>query len=114
VRVIAWCSIAIALTGCAQLPSTGDGVVALEVTPPATLTLAAGDSVQLIAAARDSQGEEITADIRWATPDTTLTVDSITGLVVAIDSSGTGRVQAAIGNLHSSFLTFQLTPQAGL
>lgn len=101
------------LLGCANLPTTGDGVVALEVLQPTSLTLAAGNSVQLEARALDRSGAVVSAEIRWATPDTTVTVDSLTGLVTALAASGSGRVQASIGTLRSSLITFALAPAPG-
>jgi hypothetical protein len=100
------------LAGCGQLPVTGDGVVALEVTQPASLTLAAGASVQLEARALDQNGDEVATSILWGTPDTTITVDSATGLVTGVTESGIGRVQAAVGTLHSNLITFTLTAPA--
>jgi hypothetical protein len=102
-------AVLLGLFGCANLPTTGDGIVALEVTQPASLTLAEGTALQLEARALDRAGEPVAAEIRWATPDTTLTVDSLTGVVTAIASSGSGRVQASVGSLRSSILTFTLT-----
>jgi hypothetical protein len=99
--------------GCANLPTTGDGVVALEVTQPSTLTLAQGNAVQLEARALDRSGAEVAAEIRWLTPDTTVTVDSLTGLVTAVAESGSGKVQASHGTLRSSLITFTLAPAPG-
>lgn len=97
------------LGGCGQLPVTGDGVVALEVTQPASTTLQPGQSVQLEARALDRNGDEVTTDITWSTPDTTLTVEEATGLVTGVTESGTGRVQASAGTLRSNLITFTLT-----
>ncbi len=103
-----------ALAGCGQLPVTGDGVVALEVTQPVSLTLAAGASVQLEARALDRNGDEVASTVSWSTPDTTVVVDATTGLVTGVAESGTGRVQASVGTLHSDLITFTLTaPDAG-
>lgn len=100
--------------GCANLPASGDGVVALELTIPASLALEFGQTVQLQARALDATGEPVAgAVITWATPDTTITVDETTGLVTAVDSAGTGRVQAAVGTLHSELITFTLQPASG-
>jgi len=95
---------------CSDLPVTGDGVVLLEVTTPASLTLRQGDSLALSARALDQQGEEVAAAVTWATPDTTITV-SETGVVTAVTASGTGRVQASVGTLRSNIITFSLQPQ---
>lgn len=100
------------LSGCANLPTSGDGIVALEVVQPASLTLAQGSSIQLTARAVDRSGTIVAADVRWRTPDSTLVVDSLTGEVTAITDAGTGRVQASTGTLRSSILTFALTAAA--
>lgn len=102
------------VAGCANLPVDGDGVVALEVTSPASLVLSEGQSVQLEARALDRNGAVVPdAAIVWATPDTTITVEEGTGVVTAIDSTGTGRVQAAVGTLRSELITFTLQPAPG-
>ena len=98
------------VSGCGNLPVTGDGVVALEVTVPTTLTLAEGQSRQLTARALNAQGEEVVADIHWRTPDATVTVEELTGVVTAAAASGIGRVQATLGTLRSELITFTLVP----
>lgn len=99
-----------ALHGCATLPVTGDGVVALEVDIPSSLTLIEGDSRQLTARALDRDGLEVAAPIRWSTPDTTIAVDELTGVVTGLTPSGTGRVQASVETLRSDVITFTLQP----
>jgi hypothetical protein len=101
------------LAGCGNLPVTGDGVVALELTLPTSLTLEEGQSRQLTARALDASGDEVTAEIRWQTPDETVVVDELTGVVTGAASSGTGRVQATLGTLRSDLITFTLLPAAG-
>jgi hypothetical protein len=56
----------------------------------------------------------VVASIRWQAADTTVTVDSLSGLVTAISGSGSGRVQASVGTLRSAILTFTLTTAAGV
>jgi hypothetical protein len=97
--------------GCGNLPVTTDGVVALEIEIPASLVLVEGTSRQLVARAYDRNGNEVSsAEIRWHTPDETVSVDELTGIVTALASSGTGRVQASVGSLRSDLLTFTLQP----
>jgi hypothetical protein len=98
------------LVGCANLPSSGDGIVALEVTLPPSLTLQEGASVQLTARALNAQGEVVTAQILWQTPDETVTVDELSGVVTGAAAAGTGRVQATVGTLRSDLITFTLVP----
>ena len=96
--------------GCGNLPSTTDGVVALEIDIPSPLTLIEGTSRQLTARAFNSQGEQVATDIWWRTPDSTIVVDSATGVVTALAASGVGRVQASAGTLRSDLITFTLQP----
>lgn len=107
-----WMTVAalLLLTGCGNLPTTGDGVVALEIDIPSSLTLEEGQSRQLTARALNAQGEEVAAEIRWSTPDETVTVEELTGVVTGLAASGTGRVQATVGTLHSDLITFTLVP----
>lgn len=95
--------------GCSDLPTTGDGVVSLQVVNPATQLLTEGSSVTLIARALDADGEEVAVAIAWSTPDTTISVTDA-GVVTALAASGTGRVQAAVGRLRSNIITFSLQP----
>lgn len=107
------CAAVLVLAGCGNLPVTGDGVVALEVTIPSPLTLEEGQSRQLTARALDAQGQEVTAEIRWRTPDETVVVDELTGVVTGAAPAGTGRVQATLGTLRSDLITFTLIPAPG-
>lgn len=104
-------ALALLVVGCANLPTTGDGIVELRVELPASTTLAEGGTVQLSALAYDRTGAVVTdAAIVWSTPDTTVSVDPALGVVTGLTESGTGRVQAAIGTLRSNLITFTLQP----
>ena len=103
-------ALALCVTGCSSLPSDGDGVVALELRSPLAITLRSGESLTLVARALDREGEVVAAPIRWRTADTTIAVDSVTGTVTALQGSGSGRVQAAVGTLRSDLITFTLQP----
>lgn len=98
------------LAGCGNLPASGDGIVALEIIQPSSLQLQEGASRQLTARALDAQGEEVVTDIRWQTPDATVVVEELTGVVTAVAASGIGRVQATAGTLRSNLITFTLLP----
>jgi hypothetical protein len=90
------------LLGCSDLSEGEGGVVALEVTAPAGNAVEVGDTVQYTARALNIQGEEVAAEIRWATPDTAnISVDSLTGIVVGKAGATVGRVQASAGSLLS-------------
>ena len=99
------------LAGCSKLPTTTDGVVAIEIRVPASLTLRLGDSVTLQARALNQQGDSVAGVIRWFTVDTAaVTVDSTTGLVKPKLGSGSARIQASVGTLHSDPLVLKLAP----
>ena len=90
------------LLGCSDLSEGEGGVVALEVTAPAGGAVEVGDTVQYTARALNIQGEEVAAEIRWATPDTAnISVDSLTGLVAGKAGATVARVQASVGSLLS-------------
>jgi hypothetical protein len=90
------------LLGCSDLSEGEDGVVALEVTAPAGGAVEVGDTVQYTARALNIQGEEVAAEIRWATPDTAnVSVDSLSGLVAGKAGATVARVQASTGSLLS-------------
>lgn len=100
-----------ALMACSALPSTGDGIVALEIqyTPPLVLKL--GETLTLSARALNQQGDPVPAEIRWQTPDTlAISVDSVSGVVRALLGTGTGRIQARVGTLNSDLLSIALQP----
>ena len=104
-------AVALVLGACSALPVEGDGVVALELRLPTSLTLKQGDSLTLHARALDKQGDSVAADIRWHTPDTAaVALDSVRGVVVARLATGTARVQAAVGSLHSDLVSITLQP----
>ena len=99
------------LAGCSKLPTTTDGVVAIEIRVPASLTLRLGDSVTLQARALNQQGDSVAGVIRWFTVDTAaVTVDSVRGVVTPRLGSGSARVQASVGSLHSDPLVLLLAP----
>ncbi|MBA2292373.1 MAG: hypothetical protein H0W15_07955 [Gemmatimonadales bacterium] len=100
------------LAGCSSLPGDADGVVSLELRSPVAVTLSQGASFTLQAQALDRNGEIVNAPIRWRTADTTITVDSVSGVVTALQGTGTGTVQAALGTLRGPDVVFTLQPAA--
>ncbi len=109
-KIMAPFVIALAIGACADLPVTGDGVVELKVERPASTTLRQGSTIRLKATAHGMDGQPVDIEIRWATPDTTVDVDPLTGDVTAVAGSGNGRVQASVGTLRSDVITFILQP----
>ncbi len=107
------------LAGCSGLTGVSDGVVTLEVDSPISATLEVGETVRVVARAIDQNGTDVPGVIRWATPDTTVDVDAMTGDVTGrIAQGGLARVQASVpgrsGPLVSGFLTFTITARPDL
>jgi hypothetical protein len=98
----------IVVAGCSNLDEGAGGVVGLEIQVPVNRTIEVTQSVQLTASGLDKDGNVVPdAVITWRTPDTTVTVDSLTGLVTGL-FPGTGRVQAVEGSLASELETFNI------
>ena len=102
----------VTLVACASLPDTGDGIVALEIRLADTAkNLVIGDSLTLHARALNQAGDSVEALVRWRTPDTLLvSLDSVSGVVVALASSGAARIQAHTGTLYSNPVLITLHP----
>ena len=93
------------LIACSNVTET-NGVISLEVLAPLNPAVEVGDTLHLTARALDRDGNEVTtAPIVWRTPDTTLAVDSLAGVVTGLVGPATGRVQAQTGTLASNFVT---------
>ena len=90
----------VALAGCSDI-SGSRGVVALELRLPSPPAVEQFDTLTLRARAIDPDGDSVAAEIFWRTPDTTLIIADSTGRLTTALTSGTGRVQARVGNLYS-------------
>lgn len=89
-----------------------NGVIALEVLSPLNPAVEVSDTLHLTARALDRDGNEVAnAPVTWRTPDTTLAVDTQTGIVTGLVGPSTGRVQASTGTLNSNFLTITVRPR---
>jgi hypothetical protein len=105
-----WTLVGAVLAGCSGLDEGEAGVVALEVRTPNPPLMETGETVQLSARPLDKDGDSVAATVIWRTPDTTATVDSITGVVTAV-APGTARFQASVGSLTSDLISLTvLTP----
>jgi hypothetical protein len=103
----------LAAVACSNANDLGNGVIAIQVTPPNPTTIALGDTVQFQATALDENGDSVAAAIYWVTPDTTLTiVDSVLGLVTGRYPNVTGRVGAYYQQLNTSFTTLTIQAQS--
>jgi hypothetical protein len=96
--------------GCSNLTEGAGGVVGIEIQIPTLTTLELGESIQLTARALDKQGNPVPATLEWRAPDPTLTVDQA-GVITGI-APGAGRVQAFVGSLASSLVSFTIIPRA--
>lgn len=108
----AWLLGSCLLAACSNLTADNGGVVSLEVQRPEPATVEVGDTIQLTAVALDRNGEAVDANIVWRTADTTLSVDSTTGLVTGLVANQTGRVQASETTLSSQPITLSVVAAA--
>ena len=104
-------SLSLLLIGCSNLPEGPSSVVALEISTPDPASIEVGEQLQLTARALNKDGEEVPATIIWRAPDTTLTVDSLTGVITGA-FTGPGRVQAFNGLLASGLVQFTVVAPA--
>lgn len=96
--------------GCSNLTEGAGGVVGLEIRTPTLKTIEVGETLPLSAQALDKNGNPVSAEIIWRAPDPTLTVDQA-GVITGV-SAGTGRVQAFVGSLASSLVSFTVIARA--
>lgn len=101
----------VAVTACSHL-SSGTGPVAIQLVLQQPYELEVGDTVQLRAYALDEAGDSVGAPIIWRAPDSTVTIDSLTGRATAVYPSVSGRVQARTGTLVSDVVTFSTYPRS--
>ena len=107
-------TLAASVAACGDLPTTSDGVAFLEIHPPASTTVALGATLQFSALALDKAGNPVDVQVRWRTPDPSISINEASGLVTGVEE-GTGRVQAYIGNneLVSDFVLVTVVAPAG-
>jgi hypothetical protein len=96
--------------GCSNLTESSGGIVGLDIRAPTLKTIEVGETLPLSAQALDRNGAPVAAQITWRAPDPTMTVDQ-TGVITGV-SPGTGRVQAFVGSLASSLVSFTVTARA--
>lgn len=102
-----------ALAACSGATDIGNGVIAIELRPPAVKTIDFGDTARFGARALDKEGDSVAAEIVWVTPapDTTLILDERLGLITSAFPSARLRVQARLGNFFSGIDTIRVTPR---
>jgi len=104
---------ALAVLGCSSLGDPGVPV-AIEFLIPDPAWVEIGDTITLRARLLDQGGDSVeSAALRWRTPDTTVAVDSITGLFTGrfVTSAG-GRVQPTAGSLVGPIVNFTVLAHA--
>lgn len=109
-RVVA--AAAVLLVACSSL-GEGNGAVSIEIFVPSPASVEVGDTITMRARLLDINGDSIAGTIRWRTPDTTLTIDSIDGRLTGLIAT-TGRIQAVSGSLvvPNPPLLFNIRPRA--
>jgi hypothetical protein len=93
---VAGAALAFAPAACSNLSDNSEGIATLDVRLPVNFYLEQGRPLTLTAVARNASGDSVAANIVWRTPDTTITVDSTSGTVTGLYSTGKGRVQVAV------------------
>ena len=101
----------LAVMGCSSLDEGQAGVVGIEVRVPGPDSIEVGESIQLAARPLDKNGDSAAAAVTWVSVDPTATVDAATGVLTGV-SVGSARVQATVGSLGSSLITFAVVPAA--
>jgi hypothetical protein len=98
------------VTACSQLEPDFDSVIALEVVVPDSGFMERGDTLYPRARALNGRGDSVEATVTWATLDTAiLEVDGTTGAARG-KATGTGRIQARVGNLPSNPIAVIVQP----
>ena len=100
--------------GCSSLNSDANGVVAIEVTSPATAVMEDRDTINLVtttlsARALNLNGDSVDVRIVWTSADTSARIiDSIVPLIAGNGTFGAPRIQAREGSLGSPVVAYQL------
>jgi hypothetical protein len=104
---------ALAVLGCSSLGEPGVPV-AIEFLVPKPSQVEVGDTIVLRARLLDQSGDSAdSGELRWRTPDTTVAVDSITGVFTGlVVTSAGGRVQPTAGTLVGPIVTFTVLAHA--
>jgi len=109
-RALAWL-LPLLVAGCSSLDEGQAGVVGIEVQVPGPDTLEVGESIQLGARPLDKNGDSASAAVTWVSVDPTASIDPSTGVLTGL-SVGTARIQATVGSLGSSLISFAIVPRA--
>lgn len=109
-RGLSWIAL-VAAAACSNFTATEEGVTTLVLFVPQPAEVEAGQTLQLHAAAVNADGDTVAAPIIWRALDTTITVDSLAGLLTGVIAGQSGWVIARTGTLFSDSVRFDvLTP----
>lgn len=105
-----WLVLAASVVACSQATDLGNGVIAIETRPSVPQTMDRGDTARFRARAVDVNGDSVAANLVWRTPspDTTLIVDSVAGIITSVFPDVTLRAQAFLGSFASAFDTVRV------
>jgi uncharacterized protein YjdB len=110
VKRLAFLGLTMVTLGCSSLTEATGGVVGLDIRTPTLKTIEVGETLPLTAQALDKNGNPVPVAITWRAPDPTMTVDQ-SGVITGV-SPGPGRVQAFVGSLASSLVSFNVIARA--
>lgn len=99
------------LAACSSLTATDEGIAAVIVLVPSPAEVEVGQSIQLEAVALDGNQDTVDVAIIWLALDTTITVDSLTGVLTGRTAGQPGRVIARAADLYSSEIKFTVVPR---
>ena len=98
---------------CSSAPSGPGGVAGLELLIPFPAVVDQNDTITLRGLGLKSDGDTVAAVIVWWTPDdTVIALNSMTGQLSGLATSGTGRVQGQSGPYVSDLIPFTVRPSA--
>lgn len=105
-----WLAFALVIGACSSAQDLGNGVIAIETRPPIPQTMDLGDTARFRARAVDINGDSVAVDLIWRTPspDTTIIVDSLLGIITTTVPDVTLRAQAFLGTFASGFDTVRV------
>jgi hypothetical protein len=103
--------VAAAVMACSGLDEGEAGVVGIEVWVPGPDTVEVGESIQLGVRPLDKNGDSVATPVTWVSLDPSATIDPVSGVLTGV-SEGSARIQATVGALGSSFITFAVVGRA--
>ncbi|HEX9754285.1 MAG TPA: hypothetical protein VGA42_01185 [Gemmatimonadales bacterium] len=109
VRGLGWIAV-LAAAACSNITATDEGVTTLILFIPQPAEVEAGQTLQLHGAAVNVDGDTVAVPIIWRALDTTISVDSLEGLLTGVIAGESGWVIARTGTLFSDSVRFEVLP----